>query len=264
MSSLIDKIYQLNEAFQKSVTSVIPLNELCEQLGNIIECNMYLFYSSGEIFAYSTAEAFHCPYNDAALEENAMPAYHLRNFEASARPQFNLYEEAPICTCESRDGCIFSNRYSAMVPIFSNNTKKAGILLIRYGAPFERDEEVLCEYVAAIISIELIRQEHEQMQREVLEIARANLAVSNLSFSEQKAAGAVLQDLEGDEGTVFLNTVANRIYATQSTISAALKKLESAGVISTKSKGVKGKHIAIRNVHLRRALEEAEVVRDPL
>ena len=257
MNNLIDKVYQLNKTFQKSVTSVIPLNDLCTQLGNIIECNMYLFYSSGEIFAYSTAKAFSCKYNDSALERHELPYYHMCHFHESAQPQFNLYEETPTCTCEERDTCIFSNRYSAMVPVFSNGMKKAGILLIRYGAPFEKDEEVLCEYTAAIISIELIRQEQERIQRESVEIARARLAVSSLTFSEQKAGAAVLDSLEEDEGTVFLNTVANRIYATQSIVSAALKKLESAGVIATKSRGVKGKQITILNPYLRQAMADA-------
>lgn len=225
-------------------------------------CNIYLFFSNGEIFSYSIAEAFHCIYSDSSLQSEELPKRYLDIFHESNQSTFNLYEEHPFCTCEGVESCIYQDRYYSMVPVFSNLVKRVGLLLIRYGYPFAEDEKILCEYTAAIISMELLRREQERIRRESLEIARAKLAVSSLTFSERMAGAAVLQMLDSDEGTVFLNMVANQIYATKSIVSGALKKLESAGVIRTKSQGVKGKYIRITNDYLRSEFQNAELLQE--
>ncbi|HWQ29626.1 MAG TPA: GTP-sensing pleiotropic transcriptional regulator CodY, partial [Negativicutes bacterium] len=122
--------------------------------------------------------------------------------------------------------------------------------------PFSESDKVLCEYTCAIVSIEMLRQEQEKIQQFSMEIAKAKLAVDSLTFSEKKAACSVLEQIKGDEGEVFLNSVANKTYTTPSTVSGALKKLELATMIVTKSMGVKGKYIKILNPNLRSELEE--------
>jgi transcriptional pleiotropic repressor len=226
------------------------LKKLCAQLCNITNANIYLFNSNGRIFSYSTSESYYCAYNEKALKDPELPQHFLDMFNESDDMRFNLYEECPTCTCSGVESCIFKDRYYSIVPVFCNFAKIAGILMIRYDSPFASDEEVLCEHTATIISLELMRREQERTKKRSFEIAQAHLAVCSLTFSELKAVSSILDMLPEKEGVIFLNAVSKETYVTQSTASSALKKMESAGVMQTKSQGVKGKYVNIVNNYL--------------
>ena len=50
-NDLITKIRQLNSIFEKSTTEFLPLDALCKELSDIIECNIYVFTPDGLIIA---------------------------------------------------------------------------------------------------------------------------------------------------------------------------------------------------------------------
>lgn len=256
MDDIASKIHQLNTVFSKSATTLIPLDALCDELCGIIGCNIYLFNPNGHIRAYSIAEKFICPYTECSLENEELPEYYMDLFAKNKFSIINRYEDQPKCTYEGVKYCLFSDRYYSMYPIFSIFEKVAGMLFIRYETPFSESDNVLCEYTYAIVSIEMVRQEQEKIQQLSMEVAKAKLAVSSLTFSEKKAAVAILESIEGNKGEVFLNSVATKTFTTPSTVSSALKKLEVATVIVTKSRGVKGKYIEILNQNLRNEFKE--------
>ena len=94
-------------------------------------------------------------------------------------------------------------------------------------------------------------------QQRVAEMESAQLASKALSFSELQAANTVMQELEGEEGHVFFNLIAAKAYVTQSIVTSALKKLESAGVIQTQVHGAKGKSVRVSNPYLKQELSTA-------
>lgn len=259
MDTMLNKIRSLNMVFRQSSTSAIPIDDLCKKLSSILSANIYLFEPDGRIFSYATSDKFYCAHNEDSLKAQFLPEAYQEIFKQGDETRFNVYEESPLCTCEGVDACIYKNRYYSMVPVFCNFQKRAGILLIRYGGAFGTDEEVLCEYTSAIVSLEFVRAETERIRRQGVQMARAQLAVDALSFSELVAANAALAALpqESGEGTVMLNTVSGQTYVTHSTVSGALKKLETAGVIKTKSMGVKGKYIRMSNPYLLEEIAKA-------
>lgn len=258
MDNIVSKIHRLNTVFSKSATTFIPLDALCDELCGIIGCNIYLFNTKGHIFAYSVAQKFLCPYTKCSLENEELPQYYMDFFSKNNISITDMYEEQPKCTYAGVKHCLFSNRYYSMYPIFSAFKKVAGILFIRYEDPFSDSDKILCEYTCAIVSIEMLRQEQEKMQQLSMEVAKAKLAVNSLTFSEKKAARAIFEDIKWDNGEVFLNSVASKTYTTPSTVSSALKKLELATLIVTKTRGVKGKYIKILNQNLRNELQECQ------
>ena len=73
-------------------------------------------------------------------------------------------------------------------------------------------------------------------------------AVNTLSRLEMQAVLAVLNELDGrQEGTLVTSRLADKVRITRSVIVNALKKCESAGIIQTKSSGVKGTSVRIVN-----------------
>ncbi len=64
---------------------------------------------------------------------------------------------------------------------------------------------------------------------------------------EKSAVKQVIQRIEQGEGTIVTSRLAKEVGITRTVIVNALKKVESAGLIQTKSYGVKGTHIKVMN-----------------
>ena len=72
-------------------------------------------------------------------------------------------------------------------------------------------------------------------------------AISTLSYSEQEAIIHIFEELDGQEGVLVASRIADRVGITRSVIVNALRKFESAGVIESKSSGMKGTYIKVLN-----------------
>jgi transcriptional pleiotropic repressor len=80
-------------------------------------------------------------------------------------------------------------------------------------------------------------------------------ALSTLSGSELKAMRYVFEELQGNDGILVASKIAEQAGITRSIIVTGLKKLESAGVIESKSAGMKGTKVRICNDMLIEELE---------
>lgn len=83
-----------------------------------------------------------------------------------------------------------------------------------------------------------------------------SVAVGSLSFSELEAVEHIFEELDGKEGLLVASKIADRVGITRSVIVNALRKLESAGVIETRSLGMKGTYIRILNQQLQQELQK--------
>ena len=70
---------------------------------------------------------------------------------------------------------------------------------------------------------------------------------STLSFSELEAITHIFEELDGNEGILVASKIADRVGITRSVIVNALRKFESAGVIESRSSGMKGTYIKVLN-----------------
>ena len=67
------------------------------------------------------------------------------------------------------------------------------------------------------------------------------------SFSELEAITHIFEELDGNEGILVASKIADRVGITRSVIVNALRKFESAGVIESRSSGMKGTYIKVLN-----------------
>ena len=81
------------------------------------------------------------------------------------------------------------------------------------------------------------------------------MAIGTLSYSETEAIQQIFAELDGNEGLLVASKIADRSGITRSVIVNALRKLESAGVIESKSLGMKGTRIKIINTKLKDELK---------
>ena len=98
--------------------------------------------------------------------------------------------------------------------------------------------------------MEMLRDRTEKIEQEARDKATVQIALATLSYSEAEAAVNILGELDGNEGLLVASKIADRVGITRSVIVNALRKFESAGVIESKSLGMKGTYIKIKNEYL--------------
>ena len=93
----------------------------------------------------------------------------------------------------------------------------------------------------------MMRSVNEESAEESRKIQIVKSAISTLSFSELEAVIHIFDELDGSEGILVASKIADRVGITRSVIVNALRKFESAGVIESRSSGMKGTYIKVLN-----------------
>ena len=93
----------------------------------------------------------------------------------------------------------------------------------------------------------MLRSVNEESAEEIRKEQIVQSAISTLSFSELEAIIHIFEELEGTEGILVASKIADRVGITRSVIVNALRKFESAGVIESRSSGMKGTYIKVLN-----------------
>ena len=109
---------------------------------------------------------------------------------------------------------------------------------------------LLAEYAAAVIGVEILHERAARVEEEARKKAMVQIAFSTLSFSELEAINSIMEALNGTEGLLVASKIADSVGITRSVIVNALRKFESAGLIETKSLGMKGTYIRVKNEFL--------------
>ena len=87
----------------------------------------------------------------------------------------------------------------------------------------------------------------KRMQKKQRKVQIVKSAINTLSFSELEAIVHIFDELDGKEGILVASKIADRVGITRSVIVNALRKFESAGVIESRSSGMKGTYIRVLN-----------------
>ncbi len=93
----------------------------------------------------------------------------------------------------------------------------------------------------------MLRAVNEENAEESRKLAVIKSAINTLSYSEMEAVVHIFEELDGMEGILVASKIADRVGITRSVIVNALRKFESAGVIESRSSGMKGTYIKVLN-----------------
>ena len=149
------------------------------------------------------------------------------------------------------------SRYQAIVnPIEFAGERLGTVFLYRLQDPYEIDDIILSEYGTTVIGLEMMRVEREESEEELRKTQVVRSAFNTLSVSEQEAIMHVIDELDGSEGILVASRIADRVGITRSVIVNALRKFESAGVIQSKSSGMKGTYVKVMNDAVYTQLED--------
>ena len=112
---------------------------------------------------------------------------------------------------------------------------------------YEIDDIILCEYGTTVVGLEMLRSVNEENVAFVRKKQIVKSAIKTLSTSELEAIKHIFKELDGVEGILVASKIADKVGITRSVIVNALRKFESAGVIESKSSGMKGTYIKVVN-----------------
>lgn len=126
---------------------------------------------------------------------------------------------------------------------------------------YEIDDIILSEYGTTVVGLEMLRSVNEENAEESRKEHIVQSAVSTLSYSELEAIIHIFEELNGTEGILVASKIADRVGITRSVIVNALRKFESAGVIESRSSGMKGTYIKVVNDYVFTELERIKLDR---
>lgn len=150
----------------------------------------------------------------------------------------------------------FLNGVTTIIPIYGTGERLGTIILSRMEKKFDDEDLILAEYSATVVGMQILHQKARTIEEEVRNTTSVKMAIDTLSYSELKAIRAIFKALDGTEGRLTTSSIADDIGITRSVIVNALRKLESAGIIDSKSLGMKGTYIKILNNQFINELEK--------
>jgi transcriptional pleiotropic repressor len=134
-----------------------------------------------------------------------------------------------------------------VVPVDIAGQRLGTLFLYKQASTYHLEDIILGEYGATVVGLEVMRSINEETSEEIRKKTVVKSAISTLSFSEQEAIKHIFEELNSMEGILVASKVADRVGITRSVIVNALRKFESAGVIESRSLGMKGTYIKVLN-----------------
>ncbi len=258
MTPLLEKTRMINKILQESET--VEYDGIARVLSNVLESNVYITNTKGKVFGYAFVDDFECDLMvDKVINQGEFPKHYVDWLNKMGQTSANLRSKSGMCAYEENTKCLFNGKNTTIVPIYASSERKGTLIVAKYDEEFDDDALLLAEYGATVVGMEMLRDSSKQLEIEANKKAMVKVAINTLSYSEVSAAISILTSLPGTEGVVVASKIADKVKITRSVIVNALRKFESAGVIESKSLGMKGTWIRVKNEYL---LEEVQKLRN--
>lgn len=258
MESLLQKTRRVNKTLQGYGSKPVSFEELSKILSDVLEANVYIASRKGRVLGYELSAGFECDIvNSEVVKEKRFPKKYNDELLKITETNENLMNTLD-CVFDNVSKCDYPDKISTVIPINSGGSRLGTLVLARFGKNFNEDDLILSEYSATIVGMEILRASNDEIEEEARKKSVVQMAIGTLSYSELEAMEHIFNELDGNEGLLVASKIADRVGITRSVIVNALRKFESAGVIESRSLGMKGTHIKILNNKL---LEELKRVR---
>lgn len=240
---LLDRTRKIGKLLHNNNSSKVVFNDICQVLREILDSNVLVISKKGKVLGLNNEGHVEVldelikdqvgGFIDGMLNERLLSVL-------STKENVNL-ETLGFEPNRARS-------YSAIITPIEIAGERLGTLFIyRDGDLYDIDDIILCEYGSTVVGLEMLRAVNEESAEENRKLAVVSSAISTLSYSEQEAIVHIFEELNGQEGILVASKVADRVGITRSVIVNALRKFESAGVIESRSSGMKGTYIKIKN-----------------
>lgn len=250
---LLDKTRKLNRLLKNAESSEISFSEISRVLKEMLHSNVLVLSKKGKILGISLEPSVEkltemLGENRGERIDNSLN----ERFLEVLSTRENVYLQTLGFTENTED------HHGMIVPIDIAGERLGTLFMYRAQDIYDIEDIILCEYGATVIGMEMMRAENSETAEENRKQQVVQSALNTLSGSELEAMRCVFRELEGTDGILVASKIAERQGITRSIIVTGLKKLESAGVIESKSAGMKGTKVKICNELLLEELESLQ------
>ncbi|MFR8033730.1 MAG: GTP-sensing pleiotropic transcriptional regulator CodY [Lachnospiraceae bacterium] len=240
---LLDKTRKINKLLHNSSTSKVVFNDICEVLSDILDSNILVFSKKGKVLGISSREEIEEIHE---LIQNEVGGFIDPMLNERLLSILSTKENVNLATLGFSENEVSS--YQAIVTPIDIAGERLGTLFIyKCKDGYTIDDIILSEYGTTVVGLEMMRSVNEENAEENRKVQIVRSAISTLSFSELEAIMHIFEELDGNEGILVASKIADRVGITRSVIVNALRKFESAGVIESRSSGMKGTYIKVLN-----------------
>ncbi|KIL50464.1 transcriptional regulator [Jeotgalibacillus alimentarius] len=245
--NLLGKTREINSMLQQSAGKPVNFKEMAETLSSVIEANVFILSRKGKLLGFAVNQQIENERMKQMLEDRQFPEQYTKNLFniTETSPNLDIESEYTAFPVENKD--LFAKGLTTIVPIIGGGDRLGTLILARVEQNFEDDDLILGEYGATVVGMEILREKADEIEEEARSKAVVQMAISSLSYSELEAIEHIFEELDGKEGLLVASKIADRVGITRSVIVNALRKLESAGVIESRSLGMKGTYIKVLN-----------------
>lgn len=249
---LLDKTRKINKLLHNSSSSKVVFNDICQVLMETLSSNILVLSKKGKVLGVSL-----CPGVEEITEliEDRVGGFVDGLLNERFLGVLSTKENVNLQTLGFEVD--IAREYQGIInPIDIAGERLGTVFMYRDQRPYDIEDIIVSEYGTTVVGLEMMRSVHEENAEEDRKKQIVKSAFSTLSFTELEAIIHIFDELDGNEGILVASKIADRVGITRSVIVNALRKFESAGVIESRSSGMKGTYIKVLNEVIFDELEE--------
>ena len=240
---LLDKTRKINKLLHNNHSSKLLFNDICEVMVETLDSNILVISKKGKVLGVGTCQGVQ---EITELIDDEVGGFIDKLLNERLLGVLSTKENVNLQTLGFESEGI--DKYMAIIsPIDIAGERLGTLFMYRDTKSYDIEDIIVSEYGTTVVGLEMMRSVHEENAEENRKIQVVKAAFNTLSFSELEAIIHIFDELDGDEGILVASKIADRVGITRSVIVNALRKFESAGVIESRSSGMKGTYIKVLN-----------------
>lgn len=241
---LLDKTRKIGKLLHNNNSSKVVFNDICKVMREILSSNILVISKKGKVLGVGKSEGV--PSIHELLIDEKVGGFVDNMLNERLLSVLSTKENVNLETLGFENTDV--RKFQAIIAPIEIAGERLGTLFVyKCDEQYDIDDIILCEYGTTVVGLEMLRAVNEESAEENRKVAVVKSAISTLSFSELEAITHIFDELNGMEGILVASKIADRVGITRSVIVNALRKFESAGVIESRSSGMKGTYIKVLN-----------------
>ncbi len=248
---LLDKTRKIERLLHNNSTGKVVFNDICAVMSEIMESNVLVLSHKGKIIGVAEREGIS---TIGALGKEGLGEVIDKDLNERLLAILSTNENVMLGALglDTED----SEHNAIICPIEIAGERLGTVFMYNQGRPYDIDDIIICEYGTTVVGMEMLRAVSEESAEENRRTAIVKSAFSTLSYTEIQAILHIFEEMDGKkEGILVASKIADKAGITRSVIVNALRKFESAGVIESRSSGMKGTYIKVLNDAVYRELD---------
>lgn len=240
---LLDKTRKINKLLHNNSSQKVVFNDICKVMSDVLTSNVLVISKKGKVLGVSISNNVE---EIKELIQDEVGGFVDAMFNERLLNVLSTKENVNLETLGFAEG--YASKYQAIIaPIDIAGERLGTLFMYKVANQYDIDDIILCEYGTTVVGLEMMRSVNEETAEEDRKVHIVKSAISTLSYSELEAIIHIFDELSGGEGILVASKIADRVGITRSVIVNALRKFESAGVIESRSSGMKGTYIKVLN-----------------